>query len=67
MIFRSPWPDIDEYSGSICDLVLGSAAQWGSKPAMIDGETGETVTLRRFAAAGRRGGRRSRSRGAPAG
>jgi acyl-CoA synthetase (AMP-forming)/AMP-acid ligase II len=44
MIFRSPWPDIVSPSVSLCDAVLGAAKQFGDKPAVIEGETGESLS-----------------------
>jgi acyl-CoA synthetase (AMP-forming)/AMP-acid ligase II len=44
MIFRSPWPDIEPPSGSVCDAVLSVANQFGEKPAIIEGETGRTLS-----------------------
>ncbi len=44
MIFRSPWPDIRVPSGSVCDILLSAAGQLGDKPAIIEGETGRTLT-----------------------
>src|ERR1035438_1397409 len=44
MIFQSPWLDIAPARGSICDAVLGPAASRGSKAAVIEGETGRTLT-----------------------
>jgi len=48
MIFRSPWPDIETSSGSISDAVLGAARRFGDKPAIIEGETGRTLTYSEF-------------------
>jgi acyl-CoA synthetase (AMP-forming)/AMP-acid ligase II len=44
MIFRSPWPDIQLPSGSVCDAVLGAAKRYGNKVAVIQGETGQTLS-----------------------
>jgi acyl-CoA synthetase (AMP-forming)/AMP-acid ligase II len=44
VIFRSPWPDIELPSGSLCDTLLGAAGQFGDKAAVIEGETGRTLT-----------------------
>jgi hypothetical protein len=46
MIFRSPWPDIESPAVSVCDAVLGKAREFGKKPAVIEGETGSTLTYR---------------------
>ena len=48
MIFRSPWPDIELPQLSVCDKVLGAAKQFGDKPAIIEGETGRTLTYRQL-------------------
>jgi non-ribosomal peptide synthetase component E (peptide arylation enzyme) len=44
MIFRSPWPDIESPSGTVCDAVLSAARQYGNKTAVIEGETGQALT-----------------------
>ncbi len=44
MIFRSPWPDIEPPCGSVCDAMLGRVREFGKKPAVIEGETGRTLT-----------------------
>jgi acyl-CoA synthetase (AMP-forming)/AMP-acid ligase II len=48
MVFRSPWPDIELPSCSICDAILGAAEPLGDKPAVIEGETGRTLTYRQL-------------------
>jgi acyl-CoA synthetase (AMP-forming)/AMP-acid ligase II len=48
MIFRSPWPDIEVPSCSICDTILSTANQQGDKPAVIEGETGHILTYRQL-------------------
>lgn len=48
MIFRSPWPDIQLPSGSVCDAVLGAAKRYGNKTAIIQGETGEILSYARM-------------------
>ncbi len=48
MIFRSPWPNIEVPPASLCDVIFGGANQYGDKPALIDGETGLTVTYRQL-------------------
>lgn len=48
MVFRSPWPDIEVPSGSICDAILGAAERFGDKLAVIEGETGRTLTYRQL-------------------
>jgi len=44
MIFRSPSPDIELPQLSVCDKVLAAAKQFGDKPAIIEGETGRTLS-----------------------
>jgi acyl-CoA synthetase (AMP-forming)/AMP-acid ligase II len=46
MIFGSPWPPLEFAPTSIVDAVLGAARQFGEKPALIEGETGRTLTYR---------------------
>lgn len=48
MTFRSPWPDIEPPQGSVCDCVLSAARQFGDKPAVIESETGQTLTYQQF-------------------
>lgn len=48
MIFRSPWPDIELPQISVCDSVLGTARLLGDKPAVIEGETGRTLTYQQL-------------------
>jgi acyl-CoA synthetase (AMP-forming)/AMP-acid ligase II len=48
MIFGSPWPPLRHASASIGDAVLGAARQFGDKPALIEGETGRTLTYRQL-------------------
>ena len=47
MIFRSPSPDIELPQLSVCDKVLAAAKQFGDKPAIIEGETGRTLSGRK--------------------
>jgi acyl-CoA synthetase (AMP-forming)/AMP-acid ligase II len=54
MVFRSPWPDIELPSCSICDAVFGEAERHGDKPAVIESETGRTLTYRQLIDAGNR-------------
>ena len=44
MIIRSPWPDLAPPTGSVCDVILPKAREMGSKPAVIEAETGRTLT-----------------------
>jgi len=48
MIFRSPWPDSELPQVSVCDSVLGTAKQLGHKPAIIESETGRTLTYQQL-------------------
>lgn len=54
MIFRSPWPDIELPSCSICEAILGTASQQGDKLAVIEGDTGRTLTYRQLIEGGDR-------------
>src|ERR1700722_3391439 len=54
MIFRSPWPDIPAPRESMCDLVLVTAKLHGGKDALIEGETGRTLTYAQLVARGER-------------
>ena len=44
MIFRSPWPPLRYASATVADAVLGVARQFGDKPAVIEGDSGLTLT-----------------------
>jgi acyl-CoA synthetase (AMP-forming)/AMP-acid ligase II len=44
VIFRSPYPDVDIPDVSLPEFVLAGAAALGSKPALIDGPTGRTLS-----------------------
>jgi acyl-CoA synthetase (AMP-forming)/AMP-acid ligase II len=44
VIFRSPYPDVDIPDVSLPAFVLAGAAALGSKPALIDGPTGRTLS-----------------------
>jgi long-chain acyl-CoA synthetase len=48
MLFQSPWPPIGLPPCSICDAVLGAASHLGVKPAVIEGETGRTITYQQL-------------------
>jgi acyl-CoA synthetase (AMP-forming)/AMP-acid ligase II len=48
MIFHSPWPNIELPAASLCDVIFGGANQYSDKPALIDGETGRTLTYRQL-------------------
>jgi acyl-CoA synthetase (AMP-forming)/AMP-acid ligase II len=48
MIFRSPWPNVELPAVSLCDFIFGGDNQYGDKPALIDGETGHTLTYRQL-------------------
>lgn len=44
MIFRSPHPTVTIPEISLTDFVLGRASEFGDKPAIIEGQTGRTIT-----------------------
>src|SRR5215468_7982979 len=44
MIFRGPYPDVTIPEVPITPFVLRHARERGSKPALIDGPTGRTIT-----------------------
>lgn len=44
MIVRSPYPDVEIPDVPVADFVLAQTAALGSKPALIDGPSGRTVT-----------------------
>lgn len=44
MLFRSPWPDIELPSCSICDVISGVAHRYADKHAVVESETGRTLT-----------------------
>ncbi len=44
MIIKSPYPDVEIPETPFTPLVLGGAAEFGNKPALIDGLTGRTLT-----------------------
>lgn len=44
MIFSSPHPAVTIPEISLTDFVLQRAAEFGEKPALIDGQTGRTIT-----------------------
>jgi acyl-CoA synthetase (AMP-forming)/AMP-acid ligase II len=48
MIFHSPWPNIELPAASLCDVIFSCANQYSEKPALIDGETGHTLTYRQL-------------------
>ncbi|MFJ8623112.1 4-coumarate--CoA ligase family protein [Kitasatospora sp. NPDC093550] len=49
MVFRSEFPDVPVVDLPIHDAVLGAAARYGDRPALIDGLTGERVSYARLA------------------
>jgi acyl-CoA synthetase (AMP-forming)/AMP-acid ligase II len=53
-IIRSEFPDVVIPEVSITELVLGNAAKWGDKPALIDGPSGRTLSYNQLAGAIRR-------------
>jgi len=44
VIFKSPYPEVEIPSVSLPEFVLAGAAALGSKPALIDGPTGRTLS-----------------------
>ncbi|MFJ1935650.1 AMP-binding protein [Kitasatospora sp. NPDC088160] len=50
MVFRSEFPDVPTVDLPIHEAVLGGAAAYGDRPALIDGVTGECVSYARLAA-----------------
>src|SRR5438445_12769875 len=44
MIFRSRFPDVEIPEMSLAEFVIGKAAEYGDRPALIDGPSGRTVT-----------------------
>jgi acyl-CoA synthetase (AMP-forming)/AMP-acid ligase II len=44
MIFTSPYPDVDVPSVALTDFVLERSAEYGDKPALIDGPSGRTYS-----------------------
>jgi acyl-CoA synthetase (AMP-forming)/AMP-acid ligase II len=53
-IIRSEFPDVVIPEVSITELVLGNAAKWGDKPALIDGPSGRTYSYAQLPGAIRR-------------
>jgi acyl-CoA synthetase (AMP-forming)/AMP-acid ligase II len=49
MIFRGPYPEVVIPEVSFTQLVLRRAQELGSKPALIDGPTGRTITYSQLA------------------
>src|SRR6266699_512122 len=49
MIFRGPYPEVAIPEVSITSFVLQNAAAHGEKPALIEGETGRTITYAQLA------------------
>src|SRR5260221_579453 len=44
MIFKSPYPDIEIPDVPVTSFILEHATQFGSRPALTDGQTGRTLT-----------------------
>jgi acyl-CoA synthetase (AMP-forming)/AMP-acid ligase II len=44
MIFKSKYPDVEIPNVSLPELVLGKIAEYGDRPALIDGPSGRTLT-----------------------
>src|SRR5947207_9138791 len=51
MIFTSPYPDIDIPAIALTDFGLEHSAEYGDKPALIDGATGRAYTRAQSAGA----------------
>jgi acyl-CoA synthetase (AMP-forming)/AMP-acid ligase II len=51
MIFTSPYPDVEVPAVGLTEFVLEHSAEYGDKPALIDGATGRTYTHAQTAAA----------------
>ncbi|WP_030239110.1 4-coumarate--CoA ligase family protein [Streptomyces sp. NRRL S-350] len=51
MVFRSEFPDVPVADLPVHEAVLGDAARYGDRPALIDGLTGERVSYAQLAAA----------------
>lgn len=49
MIFRGPYPEVTIPDVSITSFVFQNAAALGDKPALIEGETGRTITYAQLA------------------
>ncbi|MFC0628149.1 AMP-binding protein [Kribbella deserti] len=54
MVIRSEYPDIEILDVPIHDAVLGRAAEYGDRPALIDGVTGKEITYHQLDAMTRR-------------
>ena len=48
MIFRSPRPPLRHAPASVGDAVLEAARRFGDKVALVEGETGQTITYRQL-------------------
>src|SRR5260221_14043690 len=44
MIFKSPYPDIEIPDVPVTSFILEHATQFGSRPALTDGQTGRSLT-----------------------
>ena len=51
MIVRSPYPEVEIPELSLTEFVLERVAEYGDRPALIDGPSGRTVTYAEFAGA----------------
>jgi acyl-CoA synthetase (AMP-forming)/AMP-acid ligase II len=63
MIFRSPLPDVEIPDVSLTSFVLGSAARFGERPALVDGASGRVTTYAQLCAQVRRAASGLASRG----
>ncbi|HEU0169488.1 MAG TPA: 4-coumarate--CoA ligase family protein [Chloroflexota bacterium] len=43
-IFRSPFPEVQIPETPLTEFILGGAAKWGDKPALIDSASGRSIT-----------------------
>lgn len=51
MLYRSPLPDIEIPDVTLTEYVIGGAARYGDKLALVDGRTGETLTYKELRSA----------------
>jgi hypothetical protein len=49
--FKSPYPDVSIPEAPLTEFVLARAAEFGDKPALIDGPSGRTITYAKRAVA----------------
>jgi len=51
MTVRSPFPDVSVPEATLPDFVLERAAEYGARPALIDGPSGRTITYEQLSGA----------------